>query len=138
MSSSDIPDILFLQKEKKEREDAKNNVFNIVLNKCIEKIRSANSNTEHTYIIFEVPKILIGFNNYDSNACILYLIRQLMQKNYKVEYLPPYYLYIDWGTASLQSHSSSYSNQVNSNLRKQTKKLLKKFPNSSKIVFEYI
>lgn len=135
--SSDIPDITILQKEKKEREDAKHNVFNIVLNKCIEKIKTANSNTEHTYIIFEVPKILIGYSNYDSNACILYLMKQLTLKNYKVDFLPPSYLYIDWGIAqSISSHPKS--NKINSTLKKQTRKLLKQFPNSSKVEFEYI
>ena len=55
---SKIPSINSLHKEKSVKEEGKFEIFNIVLNKCIEKIVYSNRHTDKTYVIFEVPKII--------------------------------------------------------------------------------
>jgi hypothetical protein len=134
---NDIPDIRSLQKEKQQKENIKNNIFSTVLNKCIEKIVSTNNSTDKTFIIFEVPRILIGITSYDMNACILYLIKQLSAKEYKVDFIEPCYLYIDWGRPQNSSNQKKDKNILTDKLKIQTKKLLKQFPNASKVEYKY-
>ena len=138
-----IPNISNLHAVRLVKEHAKNEIFTIVLNKCIEQIMETNSRTEHTFIYFEVPNIIIGFPGYDRLACVHFLIQELTKENYKVEFIEPFYLYIDW---SKNTKSKTIDNLMIQNiiptsnpgkLREQTKELLKKYPNASKIVFEY-
>jgi hypothetical protein len=138
-----IPNISNLHAERLVKEQAKNDIFTIVLNKCIEQIVETNSRTEHTFIYFEVPNIIIGFPGYDRLACVHFLIQELKKENYKVEFIEPFYLYIDW---SKNTKAKTIDNLMIQNiiptsnpdkLREQTKELLKKYPNASKIVFEY-
>lgn len=138
-----IPNINKLHEERNIKEQARNEIFNIVLNKCIDQIIQTNSRTDYTFIYFEVPNIIIGFPGYDRVACIHFLINELKKENYKVEFIEPYYLYIDWSkSAKVQTIDNLMLQNIipTSNpekLRKQTKELLKKYPNTSKIVFEY-
>lgn len=136
MSNNKIPSIISLQQEKTQKENYKNDMFNIVLNKCIEKIIYTNKHTDKTYIIFEVPKLLIGYPNYDMKSCILFIIHKLNQNGYIIEFIEPFYLYIDWGSRTIASTSSSKLSVSNFTSSKQGAKLLNKFPNS-KIEFVY-
>jgi hypothetical protein len=144
-----IPKIDNLHAEKSVKQQSKDEIFTIVLNKCIDQILETNARTEHTFTYFEVPNIIIGFPGYDRLACIHFLIHQLRQKGYTVEFIEPIYLYIDWGqnfTQSKQTKSNniidniSFENIIHTSnpgrLKEQTKALLKKYPNTSKIVFE--
>lgn len=122
-----IPSISSLHHEKSIKETSKIDIFNIVLNKCIEKIIFTNKNTDKTFIIFEIPKLLIGYPNYDMKNCILFIIKKLSEKGYLIEFIEPFYLYIDWG-----------SKPVESKLKEKTlfsiqkKNLLNKYPDLSK------
>lgn len=128
-----IPSISSLHQEKSDQVNTKNDMYNIVLNKCIDKIKMTNKQTEQTYIIFDVPNILIGYPSYNLKSCILFLMNQLSKHGYIIEFLQPCFLYIDWGThKNLMSSSSSSSNDK---LKSQTKTLLEKFPNASKIEY---
>lgn len=71
---------------------------------------------------------------------------ELVKENYKVLFVEPFYIYIDWGTNTENYHSAKnnlddiqkYIQTSNpEKLKVQTQKLLEKFPNTSKIVFEY-
>jgi hypothetical protein len=141
-----IPSITNLHNEKNNKHKSKTDIFNIVLTKCVEKIIYTNRFTDHTYIFFEVPKMLIGVPGYDMKSCIVFLMSELVKENYKVLFVEPFYIYIDWGTNTENYHSAKnnlddiqkYIQTSNpEKLKVQTQKLLEKFPNTSKIVFEY-
>jgi hypothetical protein len=71
----------------------------------------------------------------------LFLRNQLSRHGYIIEFLEPCYLYIDWGQKNnlVYNHDHNHnhtSSSSNSKLKSQTKNLLEKFPNTSKI--EYI
>jgi len=127
----DIPDICNLHIEKNIKDNIKNEMFNIVLKKCIEDINYTNKCTEKTYIIFEVPNIIIGFHNYNPISCIHYLIYKFTKKEYLVQFMEPNKLYIDWGT------NTSNNIQDNGKLKKQTNELLKKYPTATKVEYIY-
>ena len=139
-----IPNIANLHAEKNIKDAARNEMFTIVLNKCIDQIVDTNSRTDKTFLYFEVPNIIIGCTGYDRLSCIHYLIHELSKEHYKVEFVEPFYLYIDWSTNNFKAknidnlvmqHVIPTSNPER--LKEQTKRLLKKYPNTSKIVFEY-
>jgi Family of unknown function (DUF5759) len=136
MSKPKIPSIDALQREKTVKDESKVEIFTVVLNKCIEKILYSNRHTDKTYVIFEVPKILIGYPSYDMKSCILFLITQLSQHGYLVEFIEPFYLYIDWGSGQSQQASSS-KGKVKTRLKHSTQKLLERFPDTSQIEFVY-
>lgn len=125
-----IPSVIKLQEERDEKTKSKNNVFKVILNKCIEKITYTNRYTDKTFIIFEVPKVLIGYPSYDMHACISYIISKLSNSGYIVEFMEPFYLYIDWGSAKREVDKKNSYHQT-------TRTILEKFPNASKIEFVY-
>lgn len=141
---NEIPSILSLHKEKSNQENSKNDIYSIVLNKCIDKIKYTNKHTDQTYIVFDVPNILIGYPSYNFKSCILFLMNQLSKHGYMIEFINPCHLYIDWGQKNNivynghNNYSFSYNEDPSSStrLKTQTKNLLEKFPNASKI--EYI
>lgn len=131
---SQIPSISSLHQEKSDQENTKNDMYNIVLNKCIDKIKMTNKQTDQTYIMFDVPNILIGYPSYNLKSCILFLMSQLSKHGYIIEFLQPCFLYIDWGT-NKSNISMASSSSSNDRLKSQTKSLLEKFPNASKIEY---
>ena len=133
---SKLPSIESLMKEKSIKDNSKQEIFNIVLRKCIDKIIYTNRHTDKTFVIFEVPKILIGYPTYDINSCIRFLIAELSRKNYLVNFIEPFYLYIDWGTPSIDKSHIQSSMNSNLDLKEQTKLLLKKFP-KAKVEYVY-
>lgn len=137
---NNIPDITDLHKEKNVKQNAINDMFRIVLNKCIEEINFTNKHTDKTFIFFEVPPIIIGFHQYEKLSCINYLTRKLMSKNYLVKFIEPCYLYVDWGTNKTHE-SHKFQNIIPTSnpekLQKQTNELLKKYPHVSQVVFVY-
>jgi len=136
--SEKIPSISVLHKEKNIKENSKIDIFNIVLNRVIEKITFTNRQTDKTYIIFEVPKILIGYPNYDMKSCILFIMNRLSQHGYMVEFIEPFYLYIDWGTKRSKVAPTPLIKTADPvRLQAQTKALLTKFPKTSKVEFVY-
>lgn len=129
--STTIPSITSLHKEKNVKEKSKGELFTIVLNKCIEKILYTNRHTDKTYVIFEVPKIMIGYPFYDMKMCILFLIKALSENSYYVYFLEPFYIYIDWGS------NPRTSVQPTEKLKRQTKELLERFPNTHQVKYVY-
>jgi hypothetical protein len=127
------------------KESSKHDIFNIVLNKIIQKIIYTNRHTDQTYVIFEIPQILIGYPQYDMKSCLLFVMNKLSNNGYIVEFMQPFYVYIDWGS-SINSNKtnvcsskmpSSISGKHKDKLRAQTRALLNQFPNTSQIEFVY-
>lgn len=107
-----IPTIDSLHKDKSAKEKSKNEIYIVVLNKCTEKIVYTNKHTDKTFIIFEVPQVMIGYPTYDMKSCILYLINKLSKHGYLIEFVDPFYLYIDWATSN--PRAVEHSKKINS------------------------
>lgn len=140
-SNSSIPSIDSLHQEKSKKEQSKSDIFNIVLNKCIEKIVYTNRHTDKTFVIFEVPKILIGYPMYDMRSCLLFLIGRLSATGYLVEFIDPFYLYIDWGCSQQTKYNQNKARlipgQYPEKLKQRAKSILQQFPDTSKVEFVY-
>ena len=105
-----LPSITSLHEEKTLKESSKNDIFKIVLNKIIQKIIYTNRHTEQTYIIFEIPQILIGYPQYDMKSCLLFIMNKLNENGYLVDFVDPFYLYIDWGSTCKTKQMNIKSN----------------------------
>lgn len=128
-----IPSISSLHNEKQMKVTSSNDIYKTVLNKCIEKIVYTNRHTDKTFIIFEVPKILIGQTSYDMKSCIHYVINNITTHGYYVQFIEPFYIYIDWGSKT--NYSSTNSNERN--IESKTKEILKHFPGINKVEYIY-
>lgn len=131
----DIPSINSLHDEKNLKNKSRVDMFTVVLNKCIEKIIYTNRHTDKTFVIFEVPRVLIGNPSYDMKSCIVFLMHKLSQNKYYVEFIEPFYLYIDWGSQNKQSSSSVYKKRESTT--KFNEELIEKTLTSPKIEFVY-
>jgi hypothetical protein len=67
------------------------NTFKEILKKC--KFANQKKQSE---IIYNVPKILLGYPSYDYDECLCYLILKLRNNNFFVKYIYPSQLYISW------------------------------------------
>lgn len=138
-----IPNINTLYKERKERESVKKSVFDIVLDKCIAKIKESNS-VNKTFVVFEVPRMLPGIVHYNMNECILFLVEKLSANDYLVDFMEPCYIHIDWGSGTVSYKPDrdrgrdDRDRNVVPKLKSQTQKLLGRLPNVSRIQYKYI
>lgn len=136
-----IPSLQSLEDERTLKIQMKENIFNIVLSKCVEKIVYTNRHSDKTYILFEVPKIIIGHPSYDLKSCLMFLHQSLRSNGYVVEFIEPFYLYIDWGTPANKSTTSfekvkkKLKVDKTDKLKTQTQELLKKYPHTDKVVY---
>jgi len=71
-------------------------------------------------------------------------MNKLSNNGYIVEFMQPFYVYIDWGSTinanksnTLSSKMPSISGKHKDKLRAQTRALLNQFPNTSQIEFVY-
>jgi hypothetical protein len=123
-----IPSISSLHVEKQQKQCSTNDIYKTVLNKCIEKIIYTNRHTDKTFIIFEVPKLLIGQTTYDMKSCIHYIINNISTHGYLVQFIEPFYIYIDWGSKALKREKD---------IDIKKKDLLRYFPGIKEVEYVY-
>ncbi len=128
-SSLQLPNVNTLHQEKNKKEDIRSQMFKSVLKLCIEKITSTNTHTDNTFIIFELPRVLIGYPAYDIQLCCNYIIRKLQSHGYSVQQINSNNLYIDWSKPA----KNNSDNIPLSILQKLPKKFQK---NNIEIVYE--
>jgi hypothetical protein len=126
----EIPSVVSLNKEKDQKKYSANDIYKIVLNKCVEKIVYTNRHTDKSFIIFEVPKILIGYTSYDLNSCARYIMNELGKNGYIIQFMEPFYIYIDWGELGRKE-------QEKNKLTNKTKEILKFFPKVQEVEYIY-
>lgn len=102
MNKINIPTVDKLQKVKDRQTIKKQEIYTNILKKCIDEIIKKNKTTTHTYLIFDVPLILVE-TYYSCEECILFIIHKLKKRGYKIIYTHPNKLYIDWGERPLTS-----------------------------------
>ena len=90
-------DISNLSIKKIERENTRNKVYKLILDKCIKKIITvSNSNIEEEYIYYSIPKIIFGFPLINREKCSIYIINELLKNKFIVKYLGNGNIFISW------------------------------------------
>lgn len=146
---SDIPSIKTLKTIKDLKQENKAAIYDIVLGRCSEKIIDTNKQTDNTHLVFELPKVIIGYPNYNQQDCGEYIAKKLIEKGYSSKLLNSNFLYIDWSdsvkdskhghkiSSNLGSGSKFDTKNITESTIKETKNLLKKYPDTSEVVFIY-
>lgn len=69
--------------------------FDSILDKVYKRIQSA-ATIDQVRILYEVPEFVVGIPMFNIHHCIAYLITELRQKEFFVQYYFPRILYISW------------------------------------------
>jgi hypothetical protein len=93
---NNLLDINKLHKEIEKREERKNKVYEMILHKVHMRIVGINKKSSDCYCFFVVPSFIFGVPLYDMNNCIIYVMKDLTDRGFKVEYTHPNLLYINW------------------------------------------
>ena len=92
---SDLLDLNKLRKTKKDKEERRTDIYNEILKLCHSKIiRSSKEEQENCF--FQIPEMRIGLPVYNLKNYTAYVILKLRKNGFKVRYIPPSILYIDW------------------------------------------
>lgn len=86
-----------LHKEKTQKIKHKNEVYEIVLNKCHQRIKHvAKSPSTPENCFFIVPPYIYGSPLYDVNNCIIFIAKSLSTNGFDVKFFNPNILFISW------------------------------------------
>ena len=85
-----------LHKEIEKRESRKNVVYQKILEKCFNRIISVNQKSDDCYCIFVVPTFVFGVPLYDVANCVIFIMKDLINRGFKVNYTHPNLLLINW------------------------------------------
>lgn len=84
-----------LKKDAEERKKFKKKCFKNILELCLKKIEIvAKTNITNTW--FEIPVFLLGFPSYEIDDSAEYIMKQLKKNGFKVYFLKPNFLFINW------------------------------------------
>jgi len=86
-----------LHKEKTVKIKHKNEVYEIILKKCHQRIKMSSkspSNPENCFFI--VPPYIYGSPLYNVNSCIVYIIKCLNENGFDVSFYNPNVIFISW------------------------------------------
>lgn len=89
-------DINELHKERNKRSSVRSDIYNNILAKCHNKIKSIAKLSDVCCCFFEVPAYVYGLPSYNLMECIYYIIKELMEDGFKVEYAEPNILLVTW------------------------------------------
>ena len=79
------------EKKKKIKKECFKKLLELVNNKII-----LISKTDQTSTWFEIPLFMLGYPNYEIKECSDYIIKKLKENEFKVNFLEPNILLINW------------------------------------------
>jgi hypothetical protein len=92
---SNFLDIQQLRNETTKKREKRIEVFDKILKLCHGRIVRA-SKKENSSCLYKVPEMKVGMPVYNIKECTAYLILNLKKNGFKVKYIPPNALHIDW------------------------------------------
>jgi len=84
-----------LKKDAEERRKFKKKCFKKILDMTLTKIEFvAKTNITNTW--FEIPMFVLGFPSFEIEDCANYIMKRLKKNGFKVFFLKPNFLFINW------------------------------------------
>ena len=80
---------------KDQKEANRNQIYNILLQHCHNKIKACSLRGKESYIFYLVPEFYLGLPKYDLVKCSKYICNHLFKNGFKVGYTG-HFIYIDW------------------------------------------
>ena len=87
--------IFELQNSINKKKQNRTNVYESVLEKCHMKIQTA-ANKEKYELFYDVPQYVVGLPLFNINECIDFIVKQLTNNGFVVNYHFPKILHISW------------------------------------------
>jgi len=87
--------IFELQNSINKRKQNRTQIYESVLEKCHMKIKAA-AKQENYQCIYDIPEYVVGLPLYNINECMDFIINQLNDNGFKVNYYFPKVLHISW------------------------------------------
>ena len=84
-----------LRRTKRDHFDGKTKIYAEVLLQCIKRMHKASLKGKSNYT-FKVPTFIVGLPLYNYDTCLVYVIKELREKDYYVRFHAPSWLYISW------------------------------------------
>jgi hypothetical protein len=73
------------------------NIYNKLLRKVHSRIKTASRQRENNqFCWFVMPELLVGYPNYNTSECLLYIVSQLEKDGFLTRYVHPNLLLITW------------------------------------------
>lgn len=86
-----------LYEKKKEKDLRTLDTYNKILNRIHKKIKNVSrQNINNQFCWYLIPEFIIGISNYDNVSCIAYIIDQLKENGFLINYTHPNLLFISW------------------------------------------
>ena len=86
-----------LYEKKKAHDQSKLFTFNKILNRIHAKIKlTARQHVNQQFCWFVVPEIILGVAHYDHMGCVEYVVENLVNNGFRVQYTHPNLLLISW------------------------------------------
>jgi hypothetical protein len=110
-------DIDELYERKRETDQSNLDLFNKILNKIHQKIKTTSrlfkSDTHCWYV---VPEVMIGIPNFNHAECVAYVIEKLRQNGFNLRYFHPNTILISWGHWFPQHVREQIKKRLNKNI----------------------
>lgn len=97
-----------LHREIEDRMEKKKNVYSKILNLCYQRIENTNKKNSNCYCFFSCPTFMFGIPLYNITNCVIYIMEDLTEKGFQVQYTHPNLLYISW-KVNTKDNSSSFN-----------------------------
>ena len=85
-----------LHNEIEKRENRKNKTYQTILEKVQYRIITTNKKSNDCYCFYSVPTFIFGVPLYDMTKCIIFIMEDLIERGFKVNYTHPNLLFISW------------------------------------------
>lgn len=86
-----------LYEKKKEKDLRTLDTYNKILNRIHKKIKNVSrQNINNQFCWYLIPEFIIGISNYDNVSCIAYIIDQLKENGFLINYTHPNLIFISW------------------------------------------
>lgn len=105
-------DINDLHKERDKRTSVRSEIYNKVLARCHSKIKSIAKLSDICCCFFEVPAYIYGLPAYNQIECIYYVIKELIDDGFKVEFAEPNILFVTWYDKPKRKSLAEITNQT--------------------------
>ena len=71
-----IPSIKTLNKQRHITKLHEESIFDVILKKCVNEINTTHRHTKKTWVLFNVPRIVLEEIDYSADECVYYLINK--------------------------------------------------------------
>jgi hypothetical protein len=104
-----------LHREIEDRMEKKKNVYSKILDLCYQRITNTNKKNNNCYCFFSCPTFMFGVPLYNITNCVIYIMEDLTEKGFQVQYTHPNLLYISWKVNTKDSSSSFNQKKIEYN-----------------------